>query len=101
MIDVTTIDAMLETVGTGDALQEIDYQLTMLMDTMQGTIPLDRGLGVDMSYMDKSTPTAKTLYTAAITAAVAAFIPTVRVQEVTWTADENGNFEPKVVITSV
>ena len=51
-------------------------------------------------FVDMPPEAAKSLYTAEVTEKVAKFIPTVRVQEVTWGAGAQGNLIAKVVITS-
>ncbi len=97
----TTIETLLEQIGTSGTVEEIDNQIALLIATHAGTVPLDRELGINMEFLDQPTPLAKSLFTAQVTAAVAKFIPSVRVKEITWTHDIDGNSTPKVVITSV
>ena len=52
-----------------------------------------------MDFVDKTPEVAKSLYTAEVTKKVAQYIPTVRVQEITWSAAA-GKLSPKVVITN-
>lgn len=102
MIDSATIEKQLEQIGTADTIQEIENQLSLLMGTHTGQIPLDRGLGIGLDFIDCTTPLAKSLFTAEITEKVATYIPTVRVKEVQWEFDPvEGILKPKVVITSV
>ncbi|MCI2105397.1 MAG: hypothetical protein LKK00_01570 [Intestinimonas sp.] len=93
-------DFKLEYTFTGDWLAELDRQISLLLSTRAGTMPLDRKFGIDMDFLDRPPEIAKSLYTAEVTKKVAAFIPTVRVQEITWTLTESGKLNPKVVITS-
>lgn len=82
-----------------DWLADLDRQLAFLLSTREGTVPLDREFGLNMDFVDKPPEVAKSLYTAEVTKKVAKYIPTVRVQEITWSAAE-GKLSPKVVITS-
>ena len=65
----------------------------------KATVTMDREFGLNMDFVDKPPEVAKSLYTAEVTKKVAKYIPTVRVQEITWSAAE-GKLSPKVVITS-
>ena len=38
-----------------EPLKEVDEQVETLLSTVAGTIPLDRGLGIDDSFIDKPT----------------------------------------------
>lgn len=93
-------DFKLEYTFTGDWLAELDRQMSLLLSTREGTMPLDREFGINMDFLDRPPEIAKSLYTAEVTKKVAAFIPTVRVREVTWRRAEGGQLKPKVVITS-
>jgi phage baseplate assembly protein W len=93
-------DFKLEYTFTGDWLAELDRQMSLLLSTREGTMPLDREFGINMDFLDRPPEIAKSLYTAEVTKKVAIFIPAVRVQEITWTRTENGRLNPKVVITS-
>lgn len=84
----------------GDWLAELDRQISLLLSTREGTMPLDRTFGINMDFLDKSPEIAKSLYTAEVTKKIAAFIPSVRIQEVTWSHGEGGQLKPKVVITN-
>ena len=93
-------DFKLEYPFAGDYMAELDRQLALLLSTREGTMPLDREFGLNMDFVDMPPEAAKSLYTAEVTEKVAKFIPTVRVQEVTWGAGAQGNLIAKVVITS-
>ena len=45
-----------------EPLEEVDEQVETLLSTVAGTIPLDRGLGIDDSFIDKPTEAARSLY---------------------------------------
>ncbi len=93
-------DFQLEFTFSADWLAELDRQLALLLSTREGTMPLDREFGLNMDFVDKPPEIAKSLYTAEVTKKVATFIPTVRVQEITWNRAEGGQLKPRVVITS-
>ena len=49
-----------------EPLKEVDEQVETLLSTVAGTIPLDRGLGIDDSFIDKPTEAAQSLYVAEV-----------------------------------
>lgn len=80
--------------------EELHRKLSFLLTTQQGTLPFDRGFGIDFSFLDKPAEAARSLFTAEITAKVAQFVPEVRVKAVEWMGADGGSIYPKVVITS-
>lgn len=101
MTKTNLYDFRLEYLFQDGGVAEIDRQLALLLSTRVGTIPLDREFGLDFSFLDLPTETAKSLYTAEVTKKVAKFIPSVRVAKIEWDAAEMGAIKPRVVITSV
>lgn len=93
-------DFRLEFTQESDHMEELDRQLSVLLSTVEGTVPLDRELGLNTDFADKPPQLAKTLYTAEVTKKVAKFIPSVRVREITWSQPEDGKLIPRVVITN-
>lgn len=83
-----------------DKIEEYRRQVSLLLSTPVGTMPLDREFGVDMDFLDMPSETAKSLYTAEITEKIARFIPELRVESVSWAASPAGTLIPKVVITN-
>ncbi|MEG1594666.1 MAG: hypothetical protein RR350_09650 [Oscillibacter sp.] len=100
MNETALFDFRLAYTFSGDWLAELDRQLALLLSTREGTMPLDREFGLNMDFVDSPPEIAKSLYTAEVTKKVAQFIPTVRVQEITWNRAEGGQLKPKVVITN-
>ena len=104
MNETGVYDFKLEYTFAGDYMAELDRQLALLLSTREGTMPLDREFGLNMDFVGSEMcirdRVAKSLYTAEVTEKVAKFIPTVRVQEVTWSSGGQGNLIAKVVITS-
>ena len=79
---------------------EVLRNLQVLYGTVAGEQALDREFGINMDFVDMPPEVAKSLYVAEITKKTAQFIPEVRVQSVEWTHGGEGQFFPKVVITS-
>lgn len=100
MMELDLFDYKLEYTFSDNWRAKLDRQLALLLSTPAGTMPLDREFGINMDFLDMPPETAKSLYTAEVTKKINQFIPAVRVQEVTWTWNNNGTFSPKVVITS-
>lgn len=100
MMELDLFDYKLEYTFSDNWRAKLDRQLALLLSTPAGTMPLDREFGINMDLLDMPPETAKSLYTAEVTKKINQFIPAVRVQEVTWTWNNNGTFSPKVVITS-
>lgn len=85
---------------TQNPVAELDGQLALLLSTVEGTLPLERKMGLNIDFLDKPPEIAKSLYTAEVTKKVAMFIPSVRVREITWDVAEGGKLISKVVITN-
>lgn len=81
-------------------LQSIDTQLALLLQTQVQTLPLDRGMGLDLDFVDKPPLLARALYTATVADTIANYMPEIALKEVQWTTDREGNTTAKVVITS-
>lgn len=100
MMDLDLFDFKLEYTFSDNWRAKLDRQLALLLSTPEGTMPLDREFGINMNFVDMPPEVAKSLYTAEVTEKIPKFIPTVRVQEITWNWNSNGKLSPKVVITS-
>lgn len=92
-------DFQLEFTFSDNWLADLDRQIVLLLSTIEGTMPLERGLGIMQDFVDKPPAVVKSLYTAEAARKISEFIPQVRVQEVIWLPAEQGHFKPKVVIT--
>ena len=91
----------LEYLFHDDAVASLDRQLALLLSTREGAMPLDREFGISMDFIDRPPEVAKSLYTAEVTKKVAQFIPSVRVQEITWGSTTQGKLTHEVVIAHV
>ncbi len=92
-------DFQLEFTFSDNWLADLDRQVSLILSTIEGTMPLERRLGVMQDFVDKPPAVVKSLYTAEATKKISEFIPWVRVREVVWLPAEQGHFRPKVVIT--
>lgn len=85
---------------SSDRLEELNRQISLLLSTREGTMPLDREFGINMDFLDLPTETVKNMYVAEISEKITKFIPQVRVESVSWTENFSGLLSPKVVITN-
>lgn len=96
----TPYEFNLEYTFTSDALADLNRKITLLMTTPVGSIPLDREFGIDWSFIDTPTETAKSLFTAEVVGKIQKFMPEIRIEAVDWIVDDSGNLIPKVVIAN-
>lgn len=77
---------------------EINRNLNTLYSTPVGTCGLYRDFGIDWSLVDYPTEVAKQNLAVEIIEKTEKYEPRVKVDEVTYEQDVNGNLKPKVVI---
>jgi len=78
-------------------LDEIVQNLRTIITTVQGSVPLDRGFGVDYADLDVAIPVAQARLTARIVEAIREYEPRVEVTAVTYAADhQTGQLMPTV-----
>lgn len=99
MKGINFFNFMLEYTFSGNWLAALDREIKLLLSTREGTMPLDRGFGINMDFLDMPQEVAKSLYAAEVTKKIPYFIPSIRVQEVIWNGMESGKLFPRVVIT--
>lgn len=87
-------------VADGTIPQKVMDQVACLLQTPVGTCGLDRGFGIDWSFLDLPTPAAKAAYIAEIAEKIMHYVPEARVVRVTW-KDTMDAIHPKVVIQLV
>ena len=68
-------------------IAEIAQNIKTILNTVQGTVPLDRNFGVDASLIDMPISAAKTKATANITTAINNYEPRARVKSVAFKGD--------------
>lgn len=84
------------TVITGTTSNEIIQNINNIITTPQGTVPLDRNFGIDISILDEAINLVPGKLTVELVKKIQLYEPRVKVKEVTFTADEYGNLIPKV-----
>lgn len=78
-------DAAVNFAASG--MDEILQNLRTIITTAQGSVPLDRGFGVDLADLDAAIPIAQARLTARIVEAIHQYEPRVEVTAVTYAAD--------------
>lgn len=68
-------------------IEEISQNIKMILNTMQGQVPLDREFGVDSTLLDMPISAARTKATANITTAINSCEPRARVKKVDFDDD--------------
>lgn len=71
--------------------EDIIKQINFLVATPVGTVACDRDFGMDMSFVDKPLPIAQTLFTAELVEKLNRYIPSVRLQKVTFENNHTGD----------
>ncbi len=83
-----------------DTISSVMQNIAIMLSTRQGTVPLDRGFGLPMQFLDKPIPVAKALAVAEITEAIADQEPRAKLIDITFKVDENvpGKLIPTVEV---
>jgi phage baseplate assembly protein W len=82
IFDITTEAAGVE-IGA-DGIKEIIQNVSTIMATIKGTVPLDRAFGVDIGFLDEPTPAFRALYAAEVVQAINKWEPRAEVVQVIW-----------------
>lgn len=77
-------------------IEEIKQNLATLLTTTAGSVPLNRGLGLDMTAIDQPMEVASALIAAAAIDAIDTYEPRAVVKSVTTTFDDDGRLVPVV-----
>ncbi|MFV0618109.1 GPW/gp25 family protein [Megasphaera sp. WILCCON 0056] len=80
-------------------VNEILQNVRTILATTKGTIPLDRGFGIDGSVIDMPTMQAQAYLTNEIFQAIRRYEPRVSIDNITFDGEITGKLIPKVVIT--
>ena len=82
--------------------EEIMQNVAVILATPKFSVPLDRGLGMNMNFLDKPVPSAKVLAIGDVMDAIEEGEPRVRVKEVDFLEDGMlGRFVPAVEVEIV
>lgn len=89
------------TLDPEDFIQETMQSIFILLNTPLGSVPYYREFGIDNSYLHRPIQVAKTMYAAAVTDAIDAFIPDVQLQRVSFAgnADSPSTLRPILEVT--
>ena len=79
--------------------EEILHNVRCIFNTIKYSVPLDRDLGLDVTYLDKPIETAKAKMVSDIILAIAKYEPRAAVTSITWEATIDGILTPKVRLT--
>lgn len=80
-------------------VNEILQNVSTILATTKGTIPLDREFGIDGSVIDMPTMQAQAYLTNEIFQAIRRYEPRVSIDNITFDGEISGKLIPKVVIT--
>lgn len=81
-IDITDAPAGIEIGAEG--IKEIIQNVRTIIRTVIGTVPLDRGFGLDQDFIDAPIPVSRALFMADVVQAVHKYEPRVEVVKVFW-----------------
>ena len=81
-----------------DITREILQNVRTILTTYRYSVPLDRELGLNATFLDEAQPRAVALLTSEMTDALAKFEPRAKLREVRIESDSNGKFWPRVKI---
>lgn len=97
---VSSRDISKMTLNESDTVSSVMQNIAIILSTRQGTVPLNRGFGLPMQFVDKPIPVAKVLMIAEITEAIAEYEPRAKLVNVTFEIDENvpGKLIPTVEV---
>lgn len=84
--------------ATDDITEDEIESLSMLYTTPQGTIPMERYKGIDMSYIDMPENVAQNMYALEVIKKTKKYSNNIEVSEVDFISNNNGNITAKVVI---
>lgn len=91
-------DFELESSLTGKD-RELNYRrMAFLLSTLKGTLPGDRGFGLEGEFLGKLSEVAHALYAADVFAQAKKYVPEVKVYKIEWNCGTDGKAKPKVVI---
>lgn len=79
-------------------VEEVLQNIRILLATTKFTVPLDRGLGLKTSLIDRPLPQAKAMISADIVQAIRQYEPRAKVEKVTFSGDAEGRLIPKVLV---
>lgn len=95
MIDINAIE--IQASGDGDITEEELDNLKMLYTTPEGTIPMERDKGIDISFLSAPSELSQHLYSVEIIKKTRLY-SNVEVSNITFSEDHSGKIRAKVVV---
>ena len=72
-----------------DTVQSVLQNISVILSTRKGTVPMYREFGIDMEFLDKPAEVAKTLMASSIQEAVEKFEPRATVKNISFKSDDS------------
>ena len=97
---VSTKDLSKITLNESDTVSAILQNIKIILSTRRQSVPLYRGFGLPMKFIDKPIPIAKTLLVSEIKEAIEEYEPRASVVDITFEVDESvpGKLIPTVEV---
>ncbi len=86
------------TLNEDDRVASILQNVSIIVSTPKGTVPLDREFGISNTFLDKPLPVARVLAISEIREAIERYEPRARVLNISFEHSENGRLIPKVEV---
>ncbi len=93
-MDITNDLGALKIGASG--VEEIIQNVKIILNTVKGSVPLDRSFGVSGDFLDKPLPLAKVMFTREIVSQVELQEPRVSVSEVLWDSPPEGEMDGRL-----
>ena len=81
-----------------DRVASILQNVSIIVSTPKGTVPLDREFGISNTFLDKPLPVARVLAISEIREAIERYEPRARVLNISFEHSESGRLIPKVEV---
>ncbi len=86
------------TLNESDTVASVLQNVSIIVATEKGTVPMDRALGISKAWLDKPLPVAKVMGITEIREAVEQYEPRARVIGISFDQSESGRLIPKVEV---
>lgn len=97
MINLEGVEILLD--SDAPLEEEIVRNARMILTTIEGTVPFDRGFGMSPALIDMPINEVQDFYIVECTTKLRVFEPRATVQNVSFTQDDKGMFCPRVVLS--
>ncbi|MEK3955300.1 hypothetical protein [Psychrobacillus sp. FSL K6-1464] len=97
MLNTTGVEIMLSSDSSID--EEVLRNVKVIITTFEGTVPYDRGFGINPDVLDMPVNEAQSFYTIECITKIRKYEPRALVESIDFTSDLDGTLYPKVVIS--